>query len=167
MSFLGSIGHLMAGSGLQELFELIYAPNAVVHMLADKALARVVRAHLTIKSALNALLLSDAMKINLFYISEVEEESTSEVEEESSLLEVVATDLCSRNSDLQDAFVLYENLMNNSLSVHQVCQKEVVQKLKEREQGVFIAILQDCFSVDPVPGYDRYSQKLYKSATQW
>ena len=57
MSFLGSIGHLMAGSGLQELFELIYAPNAVVHMLAGKALARAVRAHLTIESALNALLL--------------------------------------------------------------------------------------------------------------
>ena len=124
MSFLGSIGHLMAGSGLQELFELIYAPNAVVHMLAGKALARAVRAHLTIESALNALLLSDAMKINLFSTSEVEEESTSEVEEESSLLEVVASDLCSRNSDLQEAFVLYENLMNNSLSVHQVCQKK-------------------------------------------
>ena len=46
-------------------------------------------------------------------------------------MEVVATDLCSRNSDLQEAFALYENLMNNSLSVHQVCQKEVVQKLKE------------------------------------
>ena len=36
----------MAGSGLQKLFELMYAPNAVVHMLAGKALARAVRAHL-------------------------------------------------------------------------------------------------------------------------
>ena len=122
MSLLGSIGHLMAGSGLQELFELMYAPNAVVHMLAGKALARAVRAHLIIESALNALLLSDAMNINLF--------STSEDEAESSL-EVVATDLCSRNSDLQEAFILYETLMNNSLSVHQVCQTEVIQKLKE------------------------------------
>ena len=112
----------MAGSGLQELFELMYAPNAVVHMLAGKALARAVRAHLIIESALNALLLSDAMNINLF--------STSEDEAESSL-EVVATDLYSRNSDLQDAFILYEKLMNNSLSVHQVCQTEVIQKLKE------------------------------------
>ena len=122
MSFLGSIGHLMAGSGLQELFELIYAPNAVVHMLAGKAIAHAVRAHLTVESALNALLLSDTMNINIF--------STSEDEAESSL-EVVATDLCSRNSDLQEAFVLYENLMTNSLSVHEICQKEVIQKLKE------------------------------------
>ena len=28
MSFLGSIGHLMAGSGLQELLEVVYAGNA-------------------------------------------------------------------------------------------------------------------------------------------
>ena len=27
MSFLGSIGHLMAGSGLQELLEVVYAGN--------------------------------------------------------------------------------------------------------------------------------------------
>ena len=68
MSFLGSIGHLMAGSGIQELFELIYAPNAVVHMLAGKAIARAVRAHLTVESALDALLLSDTMNINyIFY----------------------------------------------------------------------------------------------------
>ena len=80
------------------------------------------RAHLIIDSALNALLLSDAMNINLF--------STSEDEAESSL-EVVATDLCSRNSDLQEVFILYETLMNNSLSVHQVCQTGVIQKFKE------------------------------------
>ena len=116
----------MAGSGLQELFELMYAPNAVVHMLAGEALARVVRAHLIIdsapnavvhmlagealarvvrahliiESALNALLLSDAM--NTIYF----------------LLQRMKQSLCSRNSDLQEAFVLYETLMNNLLSVH-------------------------------------------------
>ena len=42
ISFLGCIGHLMAASGLQELLELIYAPNAVVHMLTGKAIARAV-----------------------------------------------------------------------------------------------------------------------------
>ena len=29
MGFLGSIGHLMAGSGLQELLETVYAGNSV------------------------------------------------------------------------------------------------------------------------------------------
>ena len=33
--FLGSIGYLMAGSGLQEVLEVIYAGNAVKHNYAE------------------------------------------------------------------------------------------------------------------------------------
>ena len=33
MSFIGSIGHLLSASGLQQILELVYAPNAVVHIL--------------------------------------------------------------------------------------------------------------------------------------
>ena len=58
MSFLGCIGHLMAASGLQELLEQVYAPNAVVHMLNGKATARALRGHLIVDAALNAVLLS-------------------------------------------------------------------------------------------------------------
>ena len=36
ISFLGCIGHEMASSGLQKLMELIYAPNAVMHMLSGR-----------------------------------------------------------------------------------------------------------------------------------
>ena len=57
MSFLGSIGHLMSASGLQHILELVYAPNAVVHMLTGKSAARAVRAHLLVDAALNGLLL--------------------------------------------------------------------------------------------------------------
>ncbi len=57
MSFLGSIGHLMDSSGLQERLESIYAPNAVVHMLSGKASARAVRGHFIFDAALNALIL--------------------------------------------------------------------------------------------------------------
>jgi len=39
MSFLGCIGHLMNGSGLRELMEVIYAPNAVSHILSGAAIA--------------------------------------------------------------------------------------------------------------------------------
>ena len=47
----------MAASDLQELLELIYAPNAVVHMLIGKAIARAVRGHFIVDAALNALIL--------------------------------------------------------------------------------------------------------------
>lgn len=42
MSFLGCIGHLMMASGLQEVMEVIYALNAVIHMFSGKAIARAV-----------------------------------------------------------------------------------------------------------------------------
>ena len=63
MSFLGTIGHLMAGSGLRELLELIYASNAVDHILTGKDIARAVRAHLIVDAALNALLYSAALGV--------------------------------------------------------------------------------------------------------
>jgi len=55
MSFLGCIGHLMAASGLQELLDLFYASNAVVHMTTGKAIARAVQGHFIVDAALNAL----------------------------------------------------------------------------------------------------------------
>ena len=63
MSFIGSIGHLMAGSGLREVLELIYASNAVDHIFTGKAIARAVRAHLIADAALNALLYSEALNV--------------------------------------------------------------------------------------------------------
>ena len=60
MSFLGSMGHLMAGSGLQEVLEVIYADNAVQHILSGKAISRAVRAHLLVDNVLNAMLLSSS-----------------------------------------------------------------------------------------------------------
>ncbi|CAG2257195.1 unnamed protein product [Mytilus edulis] len=40
MSFVGGIGHLMEGSGITELLETVYAPNAVTHMTSGKVIAR-------------------------------------------------------------------------------------------------------------------------------
>lgn len=64
MSFLGCIGHLMGGSGLRELLELVYATNTVTHMLSGKAVARAVRGHLLIDAALHSLLCSKAMGVD-------------------------------------------------------------------------------------------------------
>ena len=52
MSFYGSIGTIMAGSGIDKLFENIYGQNAVKHMLSGKAVARANRAHILTESAL-------------------------------------------------------------------------------------------------------------------
>ena len=51
----------MAGSGLKELLELIYTPNAVEHILTGKAVARAVCGHLIVDAALSAILYSAAL----------------------------------------------------------------------------------------------------------
>ena len=60
----------MAESGLKELLEMIYASNAVDHMLSGKAVSRAVRGHLIIDAALNALLYSPALGIPITRIQQ-------------------------------------------------------------------------------------------------
>ena len=59
MSFVGCIGHLMEGSGLKEVLELVYATGAVPHILSGKAISRAVRAHILVSSAIYAHLLEE------------------------------------------------------------------------------------------------------------
>ena len=58
MSFLGSIGHIITGSGLQRLLELVYAENTVTHMMSGKAYDRAFRGHLLVDAALNTMLVA-------------------------------------------------------------------------------------------------------------
>ena len=46
MSFLGSVGRLMEGSGFEAALSNVYAPQAVNHMLSGKAFARALRGHI-------------------------------------------------------------------------------------------------------------------------
>ena len=64
MSYLGCIGHLMEGSGLEEIMQLIYAQDTVPHILSGKAYARASRAHLIISSALYLVLFSELFGCN-------------------------------------------------------------------------------------------------------
>ena len=57
MSFLGSVGTVMRGSGLTEAFQAIYGSNAVEHIMTGKAVSRALRAHFLTESALITKLL--------------------------------------------------------------------------------------------------------------
>ena len=52
MSFMGSIGCLMKGSGLNDALQTIYGTNAVEHMISGKAVSRALRGHFLTESAL-------------------------------------------------------------------------------------------------------------------
>ena len=58
MSYMGSIGSLMKASGLEESMEQIYAKNTVPHIISGKAIARALRAHFLVESALVCKLMS-------------------------------------------------------------------------------------------------------------
>ena len=56
MSFLGSVGKMMRGSGIEELFAVVYAENSAEHMMSGKAVSRALRAHFLIEAALKCIL---------------------------------------------------------------------------------------------------------------
>ncbi|KAL7304815.1 hypothetical protein TKK_0003038 [Trichogramma kaykai] len=53
MSFLGSIGHIMDGSGLLEAFEIMFAQCSAAKALTGHAYSRAVRGHLLVQNALS------------------------------------------------------------------------------------------------------------------
>lgn len=57
MSYLGSIGYIMGGSGLDTLWETVYAAGTVIYMMTGHAYVRAVRAHILTSAALFSLLL--------------------------------------------------------------------------------------------------------------
>jgi len=61
MSFLGSIGKVMSGSGLVEALQCCYGTNTISHMLSGKAVKRAVRGHWLIDSALKIILFEKLM----------------------------------------------------------------------------------------------------------
>ena len=58
MNFVGSIGSVMKGSGLEEALETAYIPNAVTQMISGKAITRALRGHFLVEGALVNKLMS-------------------------------------------------------------------------------------------------------------
>ncbi|GBL55344.1 hypothetical protein AVEN_21120-1 [Araneus ventricosus] len=56
MSFMGTIGSIMAGSGLKELLTIIYAENSVEKIMSGHAYSRAVRAHVLVHLVLAELI---------------------------------------------------------------------------------------------------------------
>ena len=65
MSFLECVGHLMAATGLTQVLEVVYAENAVKHILSGKAISRAIRGHLMVHAALSTMLVAKTYNIPL------------------------------------------------------------------------------------------------------
>ena len=65
MSYLGSIGTIMDGGGLELLWEQVYASNSVSHMMTVHAYSRALRAHFLTSSALVSFLINSLKPISI------------------------------------------------------------------------------------------------------
>ena len=91
MSFIGCIGHIMSGSGLQDIFLLNYGPNTVQNMLSGKTYDRAVRGHLLLERALMHLLLEMLLPEDADTVtSETDQFSSSDVEHLLKVCEAIS-----------------------------------------------------------------------------
>ncbi|CAG4984765.1 unnamed protein product [Parnassius apollo] len=92
MSFLGCIGHTMAGSGLKDVLCQIFAANSVDKMLTGHAYSRAVRGHLLVQLVLAHIILDGAnvskeeKKDILTMMINMEEFTPDKVKENASLM---------------------------------------------------------------------------------
>ena len=145
MSFLGCTGHLMAGSGLEEVLELVYAKNAVGHMLSGKAVARAIRGNFLVDAALNALLVCSAFEIPLPVNVSVEETIQTEDENRAERTEGrqapqqsteeqqdSTTDPQPVHEDLESAAMLYKQLLDDADMAEHVRSADVLHRIAEK-----------------------------------
>ena len=116
----------MAASGIEEVLELVYAKNAVPHILSGKAVARAIRGHFLVDAALNAMLVSDTFSLPLS--ATLDEANTEEpVVQQPSI-----------DEDLESAKVLYNQLTENPDVSVEVCSSEdldrIARKLEEKKE---------------------------------
>ncbi|KAE8743262.1 hypothetical protein FOCC_FOCC011142 [Frankliniella occidentalis] len=68
MSFMGSVGNVMSGSGVEDLWATVYAKNTVQHISSGKAYSRAVRAHFLTQTALLGIVFQQhKLENNQFY----------------------------------------------------------------------------------------------------
>jgi len=127
MRFLGCIGHTMAGSGLKDVLELVYASNAVEHMLSGKAVERAVRGHFLIDTTLNAMLVARVFNVEL--LNKVRMEDTdrengdylSDCQSVDALLNAVPPQHAEKDAILDKLLNLYDDVVSGVVPVTDVC----------------------------------------------
>lgn len=113
MSFLGCIGHMMTSTGLSDVLGVVYAENAVNHMLSGKAYARAIRGHFLVDTALNAIVLSRAYDEPMLDESNDDESTT-------------------RSDELTKALQHFDDLLAGETTVEAVCSDTIFDQISEQ-----------------------------------
>ena len=114
MSFLGTVGHLMQGSGLSSIFDLIYADSTVPYIICGKAVSRATRAHLILYACLIAIQVTTQFNFDILIDDDGEYSLPKEIPEE-----------------IKSLFNLSQELSEGEISIEVIEQNETFLKLKE------------------------------------
>ena len=126
MSFLGCIGHLMAGSDLKELLEVIYTSNAVDNMLTGKAISRAVHGLMIVDAALNTMLITMTYDSPLPGTDALDRphDGTHGATNDPPVSTAVS------NGDLEETASLFDNLMSLDKTIEEVCSADVLCRIR-------------------------------------
>ena len=110
MSFLGSVGCLMSGSGLEDIMELNYGTCTVSHILSGKAVSRAIRGHFLVHGALMMKLFQYLLPQSAFSSFEEESDTQDGVPEISVEPPVLSED------DVDELRLICDSTVKNRLS---------------------------------------------------
>ncbi|XP_066911989.1 uncharacterized protein [Clytia hemisphaerica] len=112
MSFLGSIGNIMKGSGLDELFEEVYAEDTVKHINSGHAVARAIRAHLLVQSALINHITCTLVDQNKLVIEDIESSYKKAMDEGFTNDNLVTLSESKAIRDMEESIATFSNTMS-------------------------------------------------------
>ena len=131
MSFLGSIGHLMSGSGIENVLEVVYASNTVGHILSGKAVARAIRAHFIVDASLNSLLAAKVLDVKLpIEDAELDLVGSAVTTDTMNTTEVTETNTeVSSSTDVQELTDLMHNILSGTATRADVENNDVLDNI--------------------------------------
>ena len=119
----------MAGSGLQELLETVYAANSVKHILTGNAVSRAIRGHLLLYGALQTMLVANAYNLPLPACADDSEEQTNGVHIDPDESQTPHED--NNLNDLEGAAELLDGLLDGE-SVDDALLSEIPGRISEK-----------------------------------
>ena len=130
ISFIGSIRHLMKGSGIENLLQVIYASN----MLSGKAVSRAVRGHFIVDASLHSLLAAKVLGVTLPHecahldlSMELDDVATTSTDDATKDTASLSTDV-TQNYDVQYLAGLMKQLSSGEASIDDIEQNHIVSK---------------------------------------
>jgi len=108
----------MDSSGLQEMLELIYTPNAVIHIQNGKSIVQAIHEHFIVDAALNILILRRVLNAPLLCQTETPESNDADIAETDN------------SQYLDEVYTFFEKLMSGNICAEGY-SSNVLEKIKD------------------------------------